>query len=88
MNSLTCERKIKVFLKEDLEEKNKIAMSNAEYENFEGESSSLANEFRELKKVNYSIHTQLNEERQKWNIVAETEYEKLMKTPYFLKATI
>lgn len=51
MKSTTCERKIKVFLKEDLDEKNKIARQEAEFDIGAGESSSLVQTFKELQKV-------------------------------------
>jgi len=50
MKSSSCERKIKVFLKEDLEEKNKKARQDAEFDTA-AESSSLVHSFKELQKV-------------------------------------
>lgn len=51
MKSTSCDRKIKVFLKEDLVEKNNTARREAEFDIGAGESSSLVQTFKELQRV-------------------------------------
>ncbi len=51
MKTKTCDRKIKVFLKEDLEEKNKQARQEADLDFAAGGSSSLVSTFKDLQKV-------------------------------------
>ncbi len=55
MKSTSCDRKIKVFLKEDLEEKNKEARKEADLDIGPGEGGSLVQTFKELQKV-FSIN--------------------------------